>query len=80
MVSLELGWSQPVYGFTDNWKPINIEKQSWWTVMDTELITQQSLQCQVFISVFKISYDDIIIKFYFVRQIYFAQTNNEKYL
>ena len=48
--------------------------------MNTELITQQSLQCQVFISVFKFTYDDIIIKFYFVRQIYFAQTDNEEYL
>ena len=48
--------------------------------MNTELITQQRLECQVFISVFKVSDDNIIIKFDFIRQICLTQTNYEKHL
>ena len=67
-----------IHGLSDTHK--HFQKQSWWTIMNTELVTQQSLQCQVFVGVFKISYNNIIIKFDFVRQVCFAQSDNEKYL
>ena len=46
----------------------------------TILVAQHCFQCQVFISVFEVTDDNIIIKLDFVFQIGFGQANYEKHL
>ena len=89
-----LYWGSEFFSYTDSYSRPDLvldftvleskietpKSRSWWTMVYTKLVAQHCFQCQVFISVFKVTDDNIIITLDFVRQIVSAQANYEKHL